>query len=240
MKISCIIPAHNEGGNIKELVLTLVSTLARHSETKNYEIIIINDNSTDNTGEIANALAKENDRIKVVHRSVEPKFGNALKTGFKHAMGEVIIPVMGDLSDESADVPKLVRKIFEGYDVAYGSRFIPGGAAEDYSILKLIFNRTYNHLVRLLFGIHHRDITNAFKAYRREVLDEIGIDNLKSSNFDICVEIPVRAHLLGFKSAEVPVRWHSRKRGEAKLKISKNAPFYGKRLLDLFILRISK
>jgi len=234
MKISCVVPAYNEEENLEELIRQLIPVLESHDETKDYEIILVNDNSTDNTPSIIDALANENPRIKPVHRAGTPGFGNAIKEGFKHAEGDIIIPVMGDLSDDPKDIPKLVRKIEEGYDIAYGSRFIKGGSVKDYPTVKMLANRIFNNTVRFLFGIPHRDVTNAFKAYKREVLDAIGIENMESEGFDLTVELPLKAHILGFKSVEVPVSWYGRKRGEAKLKLSKNALVYGKRLLKLF------
>ena len=233
-KISCVVPAYNEEENLEELIERLIPVLESHDETKDYEIILVNDNSTDNTPSIIDALANENPRIKPVHRASTPGFGNAIKEGFKHAEGDIIIPVMGDLSDEPKDIPKLVRKIEEGYDIAYGSRFIKGGSVEDYPTAKMLANRIFNNAVRFLFGIPHRDVTNAFKAYKREVLDAIGIENIEAEGFDLTVEIPLKAHILGFKSAEVPVNWHGREKGEAKLKLSENGFVYGKRLLKLF------
>jgi len=234
VKISCVVPAYNEEENLEELIERLIPVLESYDETKDYEIILVNDNSTDNTPTIIDALANENPRIKPVHRASTPGFGNAIKEGFKHAEGDIIIPVMGDLSDEPKDIPKLVRKIEEGYDIAYGSRFIKGGSVEDYPAAKMLANRIFNNAVRFLFGIPHRDVTNAFKAYKREVLDAIGIENIEAEGFDLTVEIPLKAHILGFKSAEVPVNWHGREKGEAKLKLSENGFVYGKRLLKLF------
>jgi len=234
MKISCVVPAYNEEENLEELIERLIPALESHDETKDYEIILVNDNSTDNTPSIIDALANENPRIKPVHRASTPGFGNAIKEGLKHAEGDIIIPVMGDLSDDPKDIPKLVRKIEEGYDIAYGSRFIKGGSVEDYPTAKMLANRIFNNAVRFLFGIPHRDVTNAFKAYKREVLDAIGIENIEAEGFDLTVEIPLKAHILGFKSAEVPVNWHGREKGEAKLKLSENGFVYGKRLLKLF------
>jgi len=233
-KISCVVPAYNEEENLEELIERLIPVLESHDETKDYEIILVNDNSTDNTPSIIDALANENPRIKPVHRASTPGFGNAIKEGLKHAEGDIIIPVMGDLSDDPKDIPKLVRKIEEGYDIAYGSRFIKGGSVEDYPTAKMLANRIFNNAVRFLFGIPHRDVTNAFKAYKREVLDAIGIENIEAEGFDLTVEIPLKSHILGFKSAEVPVNWHGREKGEAKLKLSENGFVYGKRLLKLF------
>jgi uncharacterized protein (TIRG00374 family) len=234
MKISCVVPAHNEESNLENLITRLVPVLESHEATKNYELILVNDNSTDNTAAIINSLARENPHIKPVHRSSVPGFGNALKEGFRNAEGDLVIPVMGDLSDDPQDIPKLVKKIEEGYDIAYGSRFIQGGAAEGYPALKLFANRLFNNTVRFLFGIAHKDVTNAFKAYKRVVLDAIGIEHMEAEGFDLTVELPLKAHILGFRSVEVPVTWHGRERGVAKLKLSENGFVYGKRLLKLF------
>ena len=235
MKISCVVPAYNEEENLEKLVEKLIPALESHEETKDYEIILVNDNSIDDTPSIIDALASENPRIKPVHRVGIPGFGNAIKSGFKHAEGDVIIPVMGDSSDDPKDIPKLVKKIEEGYDIAYGSRFIKGGSVEDYPRFKKCANRIFNNTVRFLFGISYKDITNTFKAYKREVFEEIGIENIEAEGFDLTIELPLKAHMLSFKSAEVPVTWHGRGRGEPKLKLSENALVYGKRLLKLFL-----
>lgn len=235
-KVSIIVPAHNEEENIFPLLDEILSVLKQYPETEDFELVFVNDNSTDRTLEIIDKLAEQNPRIKAVHRSGSPGFGNAVKEGFRNASGDIIIPVMCDLSDETHDIPKLVKKIYEGYDIAYGSRFIKGGTTKDYPKMKMFANRLFNNTVRLLFGVRHKDITNAFKAYRKEVLDSIGIDNLKAEGFDLTIEIPLKAHILGFSSAEVPVSWHGRKRGKAKLKLSENGPRYGLRLLNIFVL----
>jgi glycosyltransferase involved in cell wall biosynthesis len=221
-KISIIIPAHNEEENLLPLMEELIPVLLQYDETKDFEIVLVNDNSTDRTPAIIEELGKNNPSIRPVHRHTSPGFGNAVKEGMKNAIGDIIIPVMGDLSDDPHDIPKLVKKI--------------EGATEGYPATKMIANRAFNNSVRLLFGIRHKDITNAFKAYRKEVLEKIGIDNLESSGFDLTVEIPLKAHIMGFTSAEVPVTWNGRKRGEAKLKLSQNATKYGRRLLSLFFI----
>ena len=236
MKITCIIPANNEEGNIEKTVQTLASVLRHNNLAKNYEIIIVNDNSTDRTGDLADYLSNNNSSIKVIHIKGTPGFGNALKVGFKNATGDVLIPFMGDLSDDPKDIVKLIEKIEEGHDVVYGSRFIKGGRLEGYPFFKRISNRSFNNLVRLLLGVKETDVTNAFKAYRREVIEKIGIENIKSDNFDITLELPVKAQILGFSSVEVPVVWHGRIRGNSKLKLRMMGPLYIKRLISIFFL----
>jgi uncharacterized protein (TIRG00374 family) len=233
--VSCIIPARNEEGNISTVIDALIPVLTGTSSISDFEIIVVNDNSTDTTGIIIDKLSLQNSHIKPVHRKTAPGFGNAIKNGMIVAKGDIVIPFMGDLSDDPHDIPKLIERLDEGYDVAYGSRFIEGGSLKDYPTTKLIANRAFNNLVRISFGIPNKDITNAFKAYRKDVLDAIDITTLESSGFDLTVEIPIKAHILGFRSSEVPVRWSDRTAGEAKLRLTSNLSIYGKRFLNLFI-----
>ncbi|HON82446.1 MAG TPA: flippase-like domain-containing protein [Methanoregulaceae archaeon] len=232
--LSCIIPARNEEGNIVRAIENLSKVLQASPSIPSYEIIPVDDNSTDSTGALIDNLAAGDSHVRPVHRTSSPGFGNAVKAGMREATGDIIVPFMGDLSDDPHDIPLLVEGIRKGYDIAYGSRFIEGGSLRGYSPKKMVANRAFNNLVRFAFGIPNRDITNAFKAYRKEVLDAIGVANLESSGFDLTVEIPVRAHILGFRSIEVPVHWTDRSAGEAKLKLSRNATVYGKRFLSLF------
>jgi glycosyltransferase involved in cell wall biosynthesis len=115
-EISIIIPAHNEVDNLPRLLDELLPVLDKYEETKDYELIIVNDNSTDQTEALINELCIKNPKIKPIHRHTSPGFGNAVKEGLRNATGEIVIPVMGDLSDDSEDIPKLVRKIKEGCD----------------------------------------------------------------------------------------------------------------------------
>lgn len=234
-KVSVVVPAHNEKDNLGELVGELVPALQSSQFADAWEIVLVDDNSTDGTSELADELAGRHPGVRCVHRKGGAGFGRAIKDGLKAARGQFVIPFMGDLSDEPTDLIRLASAADQGYGVAYGSRFIPGGKALDYPSAKFIANRAYNRLVGLLFGLPHRDITNAFKCYRRDALDAIGIDGLESDGFEITVELPLKAHIAGFSSIEVPVTWHGRKRGESKLNLGKSAPAYGKRLLSLFI-----
>lgn len=234
LSVSCVIPAHNEEGNIETVVQCIIPILENASIVSSFELVLVNDNSTDATGAIIERLASKNSHILTVHRSHTPGFGNAVKAGLAAASCEVVIPVMGDFSDDPEDIIRLIEKISEGYDIAYGSRFVEGGELHGYPWQKLLANRLFNNALRLSFGVPHRDVTNAFKAYRREVLDELDVANLESTGFDLTIEIALKAHIAGFSSVEVPVRWYDRTAGEAKLKLSRNASVYGKRLIKLF------
>ncbi|MFB6219676.1 MAG: flippase-like domain-containing protein [Halobacteriaceae archaeon] len=233
--MSLVVPAHNEEGNLRRLVDRVLSELGG-GLGHDLELVLVDDNSTDRTAELCDTLADEHPQIRVVHRDGTPGFGNALKAGLQAATGDILVPFMGDLSDDPADVKELVAAIEDGADFALGSRFVEGGTVEGYPPLKLLYNRLFNNSIRVLFGIQAKDVTNAFTAYRREVIEEIGIETIDSESFDITVEIPLRAHILGFQSAEVPVSWRSRDEGVSKLNATKKGPVYGKRLLQMFVL----
>jgi len=215
MKISIIIPAHNEEKIIEKTIKKTYYLLSKNNY--NFEIIVVNDNSDDKTGEIIDTLSKIHKKIRVLHKKSNIKgptgIGSALQFGFKHCKGDIIIPLMGDLSDDPNDISKLVNKIFEGFDVVCGSRFIKGSKIIDYPKIKMLCNRLYNRLFAFLFSLHVKDISNAFKAYRKNVID---MTKPKSKNFDITAEILLKAHILEFKISEVPVSWHGRIKGESK------------------------
>ncbi|HLF23034.1 MAG TPA: flippase-like domain-containing protein, partial [Burkholderiales bacterium] len=233
--MSVVVPAHNEEDNLPRVLDSLVPTLQADAATADYEIVVVNDNSRDKTGEIADRYARENVRIRIVHRTETPGFGNAVRAGLLAAAGDAVVPFMGDLSDDPADIPRMRRRLDEGFDVVYGSRFVSGGDTEGYPRGKMFANRAFNNVVRLLFGIKFRDFSNAFKMYRREVIDAIGPATLESNHFDLTVELPLRAHILGFRATEIPVVWHGRDKGEAKFNVRRMGWRYGRRLGKLFV-----
>lgn len=215
MKVSVIIPAHNEENIIEKTVKKTNDALKRANFR--YEIVLIDDNSNDNTGEVMKKLSRRTKRINVFHKKARTKgptgLGSAIKFGFKHSTGDVLVPFMGDLSDDPKHIPKLINKILDGYDVVCGSRFIKGGYLKDYPKVKFFINRLWNNVFSFLFGLGVTDTSNAFKAYRREVIKKT---KPESNGFDITAEIVLKAHILRFRITEVPVSWHGRTKGESK------------------------
>lgn len=215
MKFSVIVPAHNEEAIIGKTIAELIKAV------KNYdcEIIAINDNSNDSTGKILESLSKKYKRLKVLHKLAFKQgptgLGTVLIFGFKSAKGKILVPFMGDLSDNPDDIVKLVKKVEEGYDVVCGSRFIKGGKIKDYPLIKLIMNRLWNNLFAFLFRMKVKDISNAFKAYKKEVIDKT---KPKSKGFEITAEVVLKAYIMGLKITEVPVSWSGRKRGYGESK----------------------
>ncbi|MBR9706188.1 glycosyltransferase [Candidatus Pacearchaeota archaeon] len=238
MLTSIIVPAHNEEENLPLMIESLIQTL--DAEGIEREILIIDDNSIDNTRQVAEKLSKEFDGVKVVFRSPPKGFGRALKDGLLAAKGDIIIPVMADRSEDPIDVVGLIKQVEAGYDIAFGSRFMKDSRLIDYPKTKLFANRAFNTLLRILFLIKQNDLTNAFKAYRKKVLLEIDLDSLKSNYFDINIELSLKSKALGFSVSEIPVAWLGRTKGQSKLKLLEMGPVYLKRMIDVFVWRIKR
>jgi len=215
MKLSVIIPARNEEILIEKVVLDILEELKRASISN--EIIIVDDNSGDSTPEIADRLAAEHHSIRAVHRGAPNGFGRAIKEGIDNAGGDVIVTVMGDASDDPKDIVRYFRSIEEGYDCVFGSRFVRGAVVSDYPLHKLILNRLANAFLQVLFLTGHNDLTNAFKAYKREVIESI--KPIESLYFNITVELPLKALIRGYRAASIPINWYGRESGVSKFSI---------------------
>ncbi|MCM8799782.1 MAG: glycosyltransferase family 2 protein, partial [Candidatus Omnitrophica bacterium] len=182
-----------------------------------YEIVLVNDNSTDKTLQILEELSLKYSNLKVVHSKYPRGFGRAIKQGLDYISADAVVIFMGDGSDDPKDVVRYYEKLKEGYPCVFGSRFMRGAKIRGYPFLKLIFNRLGNKLIQLLFLIPYNDISNAFKAYRREVIE--AIQPLVSQYFNITVEIPLKAIIRGFSYAVIPINWYGRESGVSKYHI---------------------
>lgn len=236
MHVDLIIPAYNEAENLRQIPERLLGVLDEVATDWTYTVhLVVSEGSTDDTVTVADSLADRYATVESLHRSTDPGFGNAIKDGLAHSDGDVAIPFMADYSDDPRDVATLVDAIRDGYDFVYGSRFDPGGEVSGYPPLKLLYNRSFNNLTRFLFGIESRDVTNAFSAYRREVIEGLDMDSLAAEDFDITAELPIRAHIQGYSSTAVPVTWHSRDAGVSKLNATQKGPLYVRRVAELFV-----
>ncbi len=215
MKLSIVIPVRNEEKCIEKTITDIISRL--NKEKIDFEIILVNDNSTDNTPQIIERLADKNKQIVIIHRSWPPGFGRAVKVGLENMKGDIVVICMGDLSDDPDDIVKYYKKIQEGYSCVFGSRFIKGATVKDYPTVKLVINRIANIFVKYLFRIRNNDITNAFKAYHVEVIKSVS--PLVSNHFNITIELPLKAIVRGFSYATIPVNWYGRSSGVSKYKL---------------------
>jgi len=231
-QLSVVIPARNEASNLARLIPSLVETLRGGSVR--YEVIILDDHSTDETPSILKGLADRFEEIRVIQRGGMRGFGWTLREGFEEARGEVVIPFMGDASDHPSDLLKLYHKVKEGYDVVYGSRFMEGGKVSGYPPLKLIANRLGNTLVRWVFKIPEKDITNAFKAFRREAL--CGLYPIEATEFNITLELAIKAHLKGYRYTSVPVHWAGRTSGVSMFTLRDLTRYYRDYLFTLLVM----
>ncbi|MFA6279098.1 MAG: glycosyltransferase family 2 protein [Candidatus Paceibacterota bacterium] len=227
MAISVVIPAHNEEGSIRETVESVAKVLVR--EQIQFEIIVVNDHSTDTTVTMLTELAKHIPQLRIVHNEQLAGFGRAVVSGINAARGTYVVIMMADLSDDPEDLVRYYRAAKEtGVDCVFGSRFIKGGITYDYPRYKLILNRFANTLVRILFQIRYNDCTNAFKLYKRETLD--GLRPFMSPHFNLTLELPLKAIVRGYTYTVLPNSWRNRKSGTSKLKIKEMGSRY------LFIL----
>jgi dolichol-phosphate mannosyltransferase len=234
MKLSVIIPAHNEEEAIRGTVEPLWQTLSEAGIE--HEILVINDHSSDGTSDVLDEMTRELPGVRWVHNLKSGGFGFALQTGLEQFQGDAVCIVMGDASDEPQDVVKYFRKLEEGYECAFGSRFMRQSRVVDYPQHKLLVNRLANWFIRVLFGLPYNDVTNAFKCYRREVIE--GIQPILSYHFNITVELPLKAIVRGYSYAIVPINWYNRTTGVSKLKIKEMGSRYLFIVLYIFLERL--
>ena len=231
LRLSVVIPARNEEGSIARTVRTFADRLER--EGIDYEIVVVDDGSLDRTREILTQIASSNARVRSVPNDPPHGFGMAVRAGLSASTGDAIAIVMADLSDSPDDLVVYHRTLEAGYDCAFGSRFISGACVSGYPLLKRLANRVVNLLIRLLFGHGYNDTTNAFKAYRREVIDTV--QPLVSNHFNLTVELPLKAVVRGHTYAVVPISWTNRTNGESKLRLQEMGSRYLYIVLMVFL-----
>lgn len=223
--ISIIVPAYKEEQFIENTLRENIKALRK--DNFEFEVITVIDKvPNDKTFEIVEQLSKSFDEIKIIAREGKQGIASAIKEGITYASKDIIIILMGDKSEDPNDLPKLIFKMNEGYDMVFGNRFSSDARFEGYPMKKYILNRMCNFAIRILFGIRSSDITNAVKAYRATILKKI---NITSSGFEVFAELPIKAYLRGYKNfAEVPLNHYSRDITFSKFNIFDEGPRYFK------------
>lgn len=220
MELSIVIPAHNEAGNLPELISAIDKVVASVISTE-YEIFVVNDNSTDITEAVLKELKENHPALRYIHRKNGKGVGNTLRDGFKTAKGDIIITMDADLSHDPKYIPSLYSKLKEGYDIVIGSRYIKGGGM-DSTMGRLILSRGFAIFSNLL-GLNVHDATTGYRAQKKKVLDEL---SLESEGFEIHIEIPMKAKKRGFRLCEIPIKYAKRKEGRSKLSYISEGPRY--------------
>ncbi len=213
MKLSVVIPAQNEEGSVGGTVEGVVAVLER--ERIDYEVVVVDDGSEDSTAATVEAIGAANPRVRCHPSHYEKGFGMAIRAGLDVFTGDAVVIVMADASDNPEDVVRYHRLMEGGADCAFGSRFVPGAKVHDYPRLKLAINRLANQFIRILFRHRYNDTTNAFKGYRREVVETI--QPLLSKHFNLTVEMPLKAIVRGHTYEVIPTSWTNRTSGVPKL-----------------------
>lgn len=222
MKLSVVIPARDEEGSIEQTIATLIETLIR--DRIPFEIVVVDDGSSDQTAFRVRHAMELHPEIRLVNNTGAHGFGLAVRAGLEQSSGDAIAVMMADGSDSPRDLVRYYRALEEGYDCAFGSRFIHGSKIVDYPVHKLAINRIANWFIRVLFRLKYNDITNAFKCYRRQTIE--GMQPLISPHFNLTVEMPLKAIVRGYTYAIVPISWTNRKSGMSKLKIKEMGSRY--------------
>ena len=221
-RLSVVIPARNEARCIASTVRHLNVELQLHNIP--HEIIVVDDASVDRTLEILERLQREVPELAIVKNHGPHGFGRAVTRGIDEMRGDAVVIMMADESDDCRDVVRYWTLLQEGYDCVFGSRFLRGGGTIDYPRLKLLINRLANFFVRILFAFQLNDTTNAFKAYRKNVID--GCRPLISPHFNITVELPLKAITRGYSWISVPITWRNRRAGKSKLSLKEMGSRY--------------
>lgn len=219
---SIVIPARDEQDSLPHTVSDIYETFVR--ENVPHEIVVVDDGSRDRTWAVLQELKTRVPTLAPVQNPGPHGFGRAVIYGLNHMHGDACAIMMADASDSPADAVKYWRLLNEGWECVFGSRFVKGGEVIDYPRVKLFVNRLANFLVRVGFTIPLNDTTNAFKAYRRTVID--GCRPFLAPHFNLTVEIPLKAIVRGYSWTVMPISWRNRKYGEAKLKIKEMGSRY--------------
>jgi dolichol-phosphate mannosyltransferase len=232
MNLSIIIPAHNEEANIRDIIDGV-----EYCVRIPHELIVVNDHSQDQTSSIVEQLRKNYANIKLVDNILDKGFANAIKTGFNNAGSEAVVPVMADLCDDLSTIQIMLEKINAGYDIVCGSRYIKGGLRTGGSKVKGFFSYFVGRSLFYLLGIPTHDIANAFKMYKKKVVDSVSI---QSTGFEISMEIPLKAYYLGFRITEVPTAWRERSKGKSSFRMFRLSRSYLKWYLWAILKRMTR
>lgn len=213
MKITVVIPTYNERDNIEKLSSLILS------QDERINILFVDDNSPDGTGEIADLLALESSRVKVLHRAGKLGLGSAYREGFKIAIegnADYIVEMDADFSHDPAMLPLFIARMSE-YDLVIGSRYLNGVSVVNWPIRRLILSYCASVYTRMITGLHLSDCTGGFKCFRRKVLESIDLASVRSDGYSFQIEMNYRCFERGFRIGEIPIIFVDRHAGTSKM-----------------------
>ncbi|HEY5045541.1 MAG TPA: polyprenol monophosphomannose synthase [Solirubrobacteraceae bacterium] len=214
-----ILPTYNEAENV-QAIITAAGEVLTGASPDGFRVLVVDDGSPDGTGQIADRLAAEHDWVEVLHRAEKNGIGPAYLAGFRHALDHgagYVMEMDSDFSHDPADLARLLAAVAAGADLALGSRYVPGGGVRNWGLLRRLISEGGSTYARLVLGLRVRDLTGGFKCFRREVLEAIHFDGVRSQGYAFQVELTYRAVRAGFQVVEVPIVFKDRERGESKM-----------------------
>jgi dolichol-phosphate mannosyltransferase len=212
VKATVCVPTYNERENLEKMVRAL--------DGKGVDVLVVDDNSPDGTGEIADRLAQELDYVSVLHRQQKQGIGRAYIAAFQHLLqgdSELILEMDCDFSHDPQDVPRLIAACESGADLALGSRYVAGGGTRNWGIVRRIISWGGSFYARTILGVGVRDLTGGFKCFRRHVLESIDLDAVEAKGYAFQIEMTYRALRKGFRVQEVPIVFVDRTEGQSKM-----------------------
>ena len=222
LKLSVVIPARNEAQNIGPTLDALRERLGRDGIA--YELVVVDDGSSDATPEQVEQRAALDSGVRLVRNTGAHGFGHAVRCGLDAFTGDAVAIVMADGSDSPDDLVRYFYVLRDRAECAFGSRFVPGSEVVDYPRFKLLVNRVANWFIKVLFGLRYNDVTNAFKAYRANVIE--GCRPFLSPHFNLTVELPLKAMVRGYSYETLPISWRQRHHGVSSLKLQEMGSRY--------------
>jgi dolichol-phosphate mannosyltransferase len=214
-----ILPTYNEAENVQAILAAAGETLAK-AAPEGFHVLVVDDGSPDGTGRLAEEMAAKHEWAHVLHRTEKNGIGPAYLAGFAHALEHgagYVMEMDSDFSHDPGDLARLLQAVYDGADLALGSRYVPGGGVTDWGLLRRVISEGGSTYARLVLGLKVRDLTGGFKCFRREVLEAIDFNTVRSQGYAFQVELTYRASQRGFKVVEVPIVFRDRQRGQSKM-----------------------
>jgi dolichol-phosphate mannosyltransferase len=213
-RVLVITPTYNERENLQPFIGSVFEVLP------DAHVLVVDDNSPDGTGALADEMARRDPRVRVMHRPGKLGLGSAYLAAFRQGIADgydVFLEMDTDLSHDPRYLPELLEALEDGAGIAIGSRNIPGGGVEGWGLGRHVLSKGGSLYSRMVLGVSVRDLTSGYKAFRREVLEAIDLDRVRSNGYSFQIELTYRALLKGFRVAEVPIVFVDRRAGQSKM-----------------------